>query len=190
MVVPVVSFSLTDFNAAKIQKIPLQTTDNPHITFNNPTAGSGLRPLPTRTFKFSVALGWFASRNDHHSQTGNRATPTSRPLRFRATPLRPSPDTGGYDWCAHTCGERFGTNTVGGGVRRKTECKTYRICIPNFSFKCSSMVRPRWWRRTVPRKVGDLLIVKDGVNGRGLGTSPPTSRLTSCSSACTPASVA
>lgn len=49
-------------------------------------------------------------------------------------------------------GERFGTNTVGGGVRRKTDCKTYRICIPNFSFKCSSMVRPRRWRRTVPAR--------------------------------------
>ena len=57
MVVPVVSFSLTDFNAAKIQKIPLQTTDNPYITFKNSTAGNGLQPLPLRTFKFSVALG-------------------------------------------------------------------------------------------------------------------------------------
>ena len=34
------------------------------------------------------------------------------------------------------------------------------------------MVRTRRWRRTVPRKVGDLLIVKDGVNGRGLVPRP------------------
>ena len=86
------------FYAAKIQKILTQTTDIPNFTFRLRAGCS----LPTRTFKFSVALDWFTSRGNHHLTTGNRATPTCRPLRFRVMPLRPSPNTGGYDCCAHT----------------------------------------------------------------------------------------
>ena len=86
------------FYAAKIQKILTQTTDIPNCTFRLRAVCS----LPTRTFKFSVALDWFTSRGNHHLTTGNRATPTCRPLRFRVMPLRPSPNTGDYDCCAHT----------------------------------------------------------------------------------------
>lgn len=112
------------FYAAKIQKILTQTTDIPNFTFRLRAGCS----LPTRTFKFSVALGWFTSRADHHPTTVNRGqSPTAAQGDFGNRPTAPpSAMYNPYIYCtiqgvaAHGC--------VVGSMRcvgEKTKCKHY-----------------------------------------------------------------